>query len=127
MNNCSQGCAGGITSSKCTEYNSEYSVYDAITKNNTDIANINLKFTKSVDGKTLGTGQDLIATVQKLVDKEIVTTNSNINTSNNISVDLQCLTGDSCSTVVTQAQLNALLIKEICYLKGVIKTLQTNY
>lgn len=126
MSNCSQGCAEGISPSKCVEYNSELTVYDALFKHDTDINNINLKFTKSVDGKTLGTGQDLIATVQKLVDKEIVN-NVTVTKSDNINVDLQCLAGGCNGTTLTQAQLNAILIKEICYLKGVVNNLQTQY
>lgn len=126
MNNCSQGCADGISASKCVEYNDSFTVYDALVKTETDISNINLKFTKSVDGKTLGTGQDLIATVQKLVDNQI-TSVSNSSVSDYVSVDLQCLGAGSCDTIINQSQLNALLIKEICYLKGVINILQTNY
>lgn len=125
MNNCSQGCSEGMSASKCVEYNNEQTVYDALIQANNDIATIYLKFNKSVDGKTLGTGQDLIATVQKLVDKEITSIVSD--NTDSISVDLLCLTGNNCNTVVTQDQLNAILIKEICYLKGVINTLQTNY
>ena len=122
MNNCSQG----MSPSKCVEYNSEMSVYDALLKANEDVAIINDKFIKSIDGKTLGTGQDLIKTVQKLVDNQILSSSVK-SVSENINVELQCLTGDSCNTVITQAQLNAILIKEICYLKGVINNLQTNY
>ena len=121
MNNCSQG----MSPSKCVEYNSELSVYDALVKVNADVAVINTKFFKSIDGKTLGTGQDLIKTVQKLVDNQIAIPVKSI--SDNITVELQCLVGDTCNTVITQAQLNAILIKEMCYLKGVITNLQTNY
>jgi len=121
---CNPNCSKGLSSSKCVEYNEDKTVYDSLVEIETDIATINTKFSKGVDSKTLGVGQDLILTVQALVDKAIVPTVVSEST-NELDINLQCLT-NSCNTSITQEQLFQILINEICLLKNEVNILKTN-
>lgn len=115
-------CLGGMSSSKCVEFDSNYSVYDKladlITKNklNED------KFNKSIDGKTLGTGQDLLATVQKLVDIEIAP-NETHSLAPVKTYDVSSIS--EVTTLVNQDDLNLLLIKTIFNLQQDVQKLIT--
>ena len=122
--NCNSNCPKGLISSKCVEFNEDKVVYDELVDLENSIKTINLKFTKGVDSKTLGVGQDLILTVQALVDRSIENTIVN-NVSPTLDVNLQCLTNNT-STSLTQEQLCQLLINEICLLRNEVNTLKTN-
>lgn len=115
-------CNDGLSSSRCVEFDENYSVYDLLIKVQEQLNGFDAKFNKSVDGKTLASGTDLVNTVQKLVDVSISKTN--VKESLTINVDLQCLM-DSCSTIINQAQLNNLLIKEMCFLKSELNNLKS--
>lgn len=121
---CNSNCPKGLISSKCVEFNEDKVVYDELVDLENSIKTINLKFTKGVDSKTLGVGQDLILTVQALVDRSIENTIVN-NASSTLDVNLQCLTNNT-STSLTQEQLFQLLINEICLLRNEVNTLKTN-
>ena len=121
---CNSNCPKGLISSKCVEFNEDKVVYDELVDLENSIKTINLKFTKGVDSKTLGVGQDLILTVQALVDKSIQSTNTTTESST-LNVNLQCLTNNT-STSLTQEQLFQLLINEICLLRNEVNTLKTN-
>ena len=121
---CNSNCPKGLISSKCVEFNEDKVVYDELVDLEDSIKTINLKFTKGVDSKTLGVGQDLILTVQALVDKSIQSTNTTTESST-LNVNLQCLTNNT-STSLTQEQLFQLLINEICLLRNEVNTLKTN-
>lgn len=120
---CNSNCPKGLISSKCVEFNETKVVYDELVDLENSINTINLKFTKGVDSKTLGVGQDLILTVQALVDRSIEN-NTVITTPTTLDVNLQCLTNST--TSLTQEQLFQLLINEICLLRNEVNTLKTN-
>ena len=124
---CSSACVDGYISADCIEYDESNTVMEKLISVDSILSVIDKKFNKTVDGKTLATGQDLIATIQVLVDRSIKNDIVEGISSNTFSVDLACLLGDSCSTITTQEQLNVLLIKELCALKSKINSLQTNY
>ena len=124
---CSSACVDGYISANCIEYDESNTVSEKLISMDNILFSIDKKFNKTVDGKTLATGQDLLATVQVLVDRSIKGDSAEDIISNTFSVDLSCLLGDSCTTITTQEQLNVLLIKEICALKAKINSLQTNY
>lgn len=121
---CNSNCPKGLISSKCVEFNEDKVVYDELVDLEDSIKTINLKFTKGVDSKTLGVGQDLILTVQALVDRSIQSTNTTTEDTT-LNVNLQCLTNNT-STSLTQEQLFQLLINEICLLRNEVNTLKTN-
>lgn len=120
---CNSNCPKGLISSKCVEFNETKVVYDELVDLENSINTINLKFTKGVDSKTLGVGQDLILTVQALVDRSIQT-NTVTTTPTTLDVNLQCLTNST--TSLTQEQLFQLLINEICLLRNEVNILKTN-
>lgn len=120
---CNSNCPKGLISSKCVEFNETKVVYDELVDLENSINAINLKFTKGVDSKTLGVGQDLILTVQALVDRSIQGTVISP-TSPTLDVNLQCLTNNT--TSLTQEQLFQLLINEICLLRNEVNILKTN-
>lgn len=120
---CNSNCPKGLISSKCVEFNETKVVYDKLVDLENSINTINLKFTKGVDSKTLGVGQDLILTVQALVDRSIEN-NTVTTTPTTLDVNLQCLTNST--TSLTQEQLFQLLINEICLLRNEVNTLKTN-
>lgn len=120
---CNSNCPKGLISSKCVEFNETKVVYAELVDLENSINTINLKFTKGVDSKTLGVGQDLILTVQALVDKSIENTVTNTE-SPTLDVNLQCLTNTT--TSLTQEQLFQLLINEICLLRNEVNILKTN-
>ena len=124
---CNQGCVEGMSSSKCVEYNADKTVEQELNDIELRLLEINKLFDKTIDGKTLGTGQNLLATVQKLVDKTITPSNTNV-VSQSISVDLQCLSDNSCTdSITTQDQFNALIVKNICSLLTRVNALQNQY
>lgn len=120
---CNSNCPKGLISSKCVEFNETKVVYDELVDLENSINTINLKFTKGVDSKTLGVGQDLILTVQALVDRSIQT-NAVTTTPTTLDVNLQCITNST--TSLTQEQLFQLLINEICLLRNEVNILKTN-
>jgi hypothetical protein len=120
---CNSNCPKGLISSKCVEFNETKVVYDELVELENSINTINLKFTKGVDSKTLGVGQDLILTVQALVDRNIQT-NTVTTALSTLDVNLQCLTNST--TSLTQEQLFQLLINEICLLRNEVNILKTN-
>jgi len=129
MNSCNEKCVNGITSANCVEYDATFTVKQKIVAIDDKLLSIDLLFTKSIDGKTLATGQDLIKTVQKLVDdnlksKVAIKATSQFDYS---TIDLSCLTGETCNTVMSQEQIISLLIKEVCFLKGKLINISTNY
>lgn len=121
---CNSNCPKGLISSKCVEFNETKVVYDELVDLENSINTINLKFTKGVDSKTLGVGQDLILTVQTLVDRSIQNDNNTSTVSSTLDVNLQCLTNNT--TSLTQEQLFQILINEICLLRNEVNILKTN-
>lgn len=115
-------CLGGMSSSKCVEFDSNYSVYEKLAEliNKNKISED--KFTKSVDGKTLGTGQDLVATVQKLVDIEIAPNETHSLAPNKV-YDVSSIS--DVNTLLNQDDLNLLLIKTIFNLQQDVQKLIT--
>jgi hypothetical protein len=131
MSNCNNGkCINGIQPSHCIEYDENFSVKDKIKSIDEKLLSIDNLFNKTVDGKTLATGQDLTKTIQKLVDESIKNKNIIKDVSSTLDyskIDLSCLTGESCNTVMTNEEIISLLIKEVCFLKNKLISISTNY
>lgn len=134
MNDChNKKCVNGMSSSNCIEYDENFTVENKIKTIDEKLITIDDLFKKSIDGKTLATGQDLIKTVQKLVDDSIKQKNNVLNTTESTStnlfnnVDVSCLLGTECNTVLTQEEIIKLLVKEVCFLKSKLINIPTNY
>jgi hypothetical protein len=132
MSNCNNDgkCINGIQPSHCIEYDENFSVKDKIKSIDEKLSIIDNLFNKTVDGKTLATGQDLTKTVQKLVDESIKKNNNVKETSSTLDyskIDLSCLTGESCNAVMTNEEIISFLVKEVCFLKNKLMSISTNY
>lgn len=123
--NCQKDCLDPV-SSKCVEYSITESVFDKLVSIENDLKKIYSFFDNSVDGKTLGTGSNLLFAIQKLIDKSVTITP--ITKTNNIKVDLSPIGLPGVSTI-TQEQLNKILIDQIEILKNQLGsiTLNNNY
>lgn len=119
---CTENCIETI-SSKCIEYNLSQSAYDKLISIESELQKIEKYFNASTDGKSLGTGTNMIASIQKLIDKSIIIP---IKTETSIfSIDLQEL-GINNSTSLNQEQLNKILVSEIVNLKKQLSGINTN-
>lgn len=123
--NCNQNCHEGLSSSKCVEFDENYTVYEKLSNVQVQLDSINKLFTKTVDSKTLGVGQDLLKTVQALVDNMLLNQSQQTNTNTTLSVNLGCLTGITCDSEVSQDQLNQIVINSLCQLQNEINQLKT--
>ena len=123
--NCNQNCHEGLSSSKCVEFDENYTVYEKLSNVQVQLDSINKLFTKTVDSKTLGVGQDLLKTVQALVDNMLLNQSQQTNTSTTLNVNLGCLTGITCDSEVSQDQLNQIVINSLCQLQNEINQLKT--
>ena len=122
MKNCTKDCIEYISSS-CVEYTISESVFDKLVFIEEELVKINKFFTNTIDGKTLGTGTDLLFTVQKLIDKAIVL--PVIAKTPSLDVDLNALELPQ-NSIVNQEQLNKILINQISTLKAQLKLININ-
>lgn len=116
-NNCLE-----ISSSKCVEFDANYNVYEKLIYLANKVKENEDKLSNKVDSKTLGVGNDLVATVQKLVDLQLNT--NNINASNKVfTYDVSSIS--EIVERINQEDLNLLLINKIYRLEQDIQKLIT--
>lgn len=124
--NCNQNCHNGISSSKCVEFNESHTVYEELVDILSRVESLENKFNKGVDSKTLGVGTNLILAVQKLIDNNISTSNTNSVSTSSINIDMSCLSGNTCNTIVTsQEQFNQIILNTMCSLINEVNSLKT--